>query len=66
VKFAIGADASPTSFESISQVSDPRIQEAVWKAIQGCQWRAGTDPEGRPASLWVILPLRLVPSNQLP
>jgi len=58
VKFAIGRDGQPSLFTMMSQVSDARIAGAIWQAIQNCQWVAGTDPQGRPTKIWVILPIR--------
>jgi protein TonB len=58
VKFAIGADGAPSAFQLIGSVPDARIAGAIWQAIQSCRWIAGADAEGRPARLWVIMPIR--------
>jgi len=58
VKFAIGADGAPSAFQLIGSVPDARIGGAIWQAIQSCRWIAGADAEGRPARLWVIMPIR--------
>jgi len=34
------------------------VVEATWKAVQRCAWSDGLDPQGRPAAVWVVLPLR--------
>lgn len=59
-KFAIGPDGAPSAFQLIGNVPDARIGGAIWQAIQGCRWIAGSDAQGRPARLWVIMPIRFV------
>jgi periplasmic protein TonB len=58
VKFAIAKDGTPTRFETLTSVPDRRIAEEIWKAVQSCKWVAGADAQGRPTSIWVILPIR--------
>lgn len=60
VKFAIRADGSVSQFQpaAAGQHVPDRILAAVFQAVQGCQWIPGTDPRGKPTSIWVILPLR--------
>lgn len=58
VKFAVGRDGAPSRYEAMSNVPDRRISEAIWNAIQSCKWIPGADAQGRPTSIWVILPLR--------
>jgi periplasmic protein TonB len=57
-KFAIGPDGTPGSFQLIGSSADARIRGAIWQAIQSCKWIAGADAQGRPARLWVIMPIR--------
>lgn len=58
VKFAIRKDGSPSNFQVTTQVPDRRIGEAIWSVVTSCQWIAGADAKGRPASIWVIVPFR--------
>ena len=43
----------------MGQVADPRISEAVRRAVQACDWTPGADAQGNPTALWVVLPIRL-------
>jgi protein TonB len=58
VKFAVGRDGKPSLFETLSDVPDKRIADAIWQAIQACEFTAGLDPRGQPQKIWMILPLR--------
>ncbi|MGC4000093.1 MAG: energy transducer TonB [Anaeromyxobacter sp.] len=58
VRFAIGRDGTPSQFQVMSNVPDKRIGDAIWTAVQSCKWVPGADPQGRPTSIWVILPIR--------
>ncbi len=58
VKFAIKPDGQPSRFELMTQVPDQRIGQLVWQAVQSCRWVPGADAQGRPVSIWVILPIR--------
>jgi protein TonB len=59
-KFAVRADGSVSQFQSAAagQNIPDRILAAVYQAVRSCQWVPGTDPRGKPTSIWVILPLR--------
>ena len=43
----------------MGQVADPRIADAVARAVQGCEWVPGADAQGKPTALWVVQPIRL-------
>jgi protein TonB len=58
VQFAIRPDGAPTRFSLKTPVPDPRIEQAIWNAIQQCQWIPGRDARGTPVSIWVIMPFR--------
>jgi periplasmic protein TonB len=60
VKFAIRKDGSPSSFQVMTQIPDRRIGDLIWQAVASCQWVPGTDPQGRPTSIWVIMPIRFL------
>lgn len=64
VKFAIRRDGLPAGLEVVGAALDDRFTQAIWQAISACQWVAGTDPQGQPVPMWVILPLRFVRSEQ--
>jgi protein TonB len=61
VKFAIGPDGVPDSFEVMGPVPDSHVAAAIWQAIQSCKWIAGSDAQGRPARLWIVMPIRFQP-----
>ena len=42
----------------MGSVPDQRIASSIWQAIQGCRWVPGADAQGKPVSIWVILPVR--------
>jgi len=58
VQFAVTRDGSPAKFKLNCDVPDARIGQAIWQAVQQCRWIPGTDPQGKPVSIWVILPIR--------
>jgi protein TonB len=58
VKFAVGRDGRPSRFETLSEVPDKRISDAVWQAVQNCQFSPGLDARGQPQLIWMILPIR--------
>ncbi|WP_242344720.1 energy transducer TonB [Anaeromyxobacter terrae] len=58
VKFAVGKDGVPSRFEVVTGVHDQRIVNAVWGAVQSCKWIPGADAQGRPVSIWVVMPVR--------
>jgi protein TonB len=58
VKFAIRPNGQPDRFEVMGSVPDQRIASSIWQAIQGCRWVPGADAQGKPVSIWVILPVR--------
>lgn len=60
VKFAVNRDGSVATFQVMGAQPDPRIGQAIWQAVQNCPFSPGSDPQGRPVNMWVILPLRFV------
>ncbi len=58
VKFAVRRDGSPAYFAVMTPVPDKRIGDAIWQAVTGCRWIPGADAQGRPTTIWVILPIR--------
>lgn len=58
VKFAVTRDGSIARFECMSlSVPDPAAAE-IERAVRSCEWIPGTDREGRPTGIWIILPMR--------
>ena len=58
-RIAVSAAGQATTVQIMGQVADPRISEAVRRAVQACTWKPGADAEGKPTALWVVLPIRL-------
>jgi protein TonB len=58
-RVAVSATGQPTTVQVMGQVADPRISEAVRRAVQACEWVPGADAQGKPTALWVVLPIRL-------
>jgi protein TonB len=58
VKFAIGRDGRASRFETLTDVPDKRISDAVWQAVQNCRFTPGLDARGQPQLIWMILPIR--------
>ncbi|MFO0584637.1 MAG: hypothetical protein U0229_20390 [Anaeromyxobacter sp.] len=57
-RFAIRADGATDRFEVVSPRVPPRFAASVREAVRTCRWLPGRDPSGRPATVWVVLPLR--------
>lgn len=57
-KFAIAADGTPGLFSVQPVDVDARLAAAIWEAIRSCRWIAGTDPRGKAAKIWVLMPFR--------
>ena len=58
VKFAVDETGRVSQFTYLSGPSDPRIANAIWNAVQRCEWLPGATAQGRPLSLWVTMPLK--------
>jgi protein TonB len=59
VRVAVAVTGQPTVVEVMGQVADPRISDAVRRAVQACNWVPGADAQGKPTALWVVMPIRL-------
>jgi protein TonB len=59
VRLAVSATGEASRIQVMGQVADPRITEAVRRAVQACEWVPGADAQGKPTALWVVQPLRL-------
>jgi periplasmic protein TonB len=58
VRFAVGKDGSPSLFMVQSSDPDARLAAAIWKAVRSCRWIPGTNPQGQPTTIWVVMPFR--------
>jgi protein TonB len=58
VKFAIDETGAVSQYSYLSGPSDQRVANAIWAAVQHCQWTPGATAQGRPISLWVTMPIR--------
>jgi protein TonB len=58
LKFAVDRSGRPGPVDILSDGLDGESTQAVGLAVQSCKWIAGRDPWGRPATVWVMLPLR--------
>ncbi len=66
VKFAVGGGGRVSRFSVLALPTDRQdvnvdLALEVKRAVESCRWIPGTDPAGRPASIWVILPVKFVP-----
>ena len=59
-RFPVGADGTLGAIEVLGDVADPRVAEAVRRAIRGCAFVPGADAQGRPTRLWAVMPIRFV------
>jgi hypothetical protein len=59
VRVAVAATGQVTQVQVMGQVADPRISDAVRRAVQDCEWLPGADAAGKPTALWVVQPIRL-------
>jgi TonB family protein len=58
VRFAVDPDGSVGSYEYLAGPADPRVAASIWTAVQRCRFTAGADAAGRPARLWLVMPVR--------
>ena len=59
VRFAVGANGDVSRFLVVGPPEAPvALARMVEQAVVSCPWMPGTDGEGRPASSWVVLPIR--------
>ncbi len=58
-RVAVSSTGLASTVQIMGQVADPRISDAVRRAVQACTWVPGADAQGKPTALWVVLPIRL-------
>jgi protein TonB len=60
VRFAVSRDGAVSRLEVLGEVPHPRIAEAIRQAVGSCRFVPGADAQGRPTSLWLVMPIRFV------
>jgi protein TonB len=58
VKFAVGREGAVGRVEVVGAALDERLVEVIRRGLRACRWLPGADAQGRPVSLWVVMPLR--------
>jgi TonB family protein len=58
VKFAVDETGQVSQFSYLAGPADSRLSNAIWAAVQRCQWVPGTNAQGRPITLWVTMPIK--------
>jgi protein TonB len=58
LKFGIGREGTVGTLQIVGQELDPRVVEAIRRAVTGCRWIAGADTRGQPVAIWVVMPMR--------
>ena len=59
VRVEVGATGLPKQVQVMGESVDPRISDAIRRAVLACEWIAGADAQGTPAQFWAVLPIRL-------
>ena len=58
VKFAVNETGQVSQFAYLAGPSDPRVANAIWSAIQRCEFVPGANAQGKPLALWVTMPIK--------
>jgi protein TonB len=58
VKFAVDETGQVSQYAYLAGPSEPRIANAIWAAIQRCEFTPGATAQGRPVALWVTMPIK--------
>ncbi|BDG10696.1 energy transducer TonB [Anaeromyxobacter paludicola] len=58
VRFAVARDGSVGLVELLTPGGDPRVEQAIRRAVLACRFVPGADAQGRPVRLWVVMPVR--------
>jgi hypothetical protein len=59
-QFAVRADGTVGRFRMLTEDVSIPVAAAIAEAVERCEWIPGRDPDGKAATIWVILPLRFV------
>lgn len=57
VKLAVDGNGAPILLHAITPAPEP-VVAAITEAVRACEWSPGADAAGRPATLWLTLPVR--------
>jgi hypothetical protein len=65
-KLAVTADGLVERFEDVSEPPDPSgaVSAALERAVRACEFAPGRDPEGRRATIWLLLSVPVVPARR--
>jgi hypothetical protein len=58
VKFAVDETGKVSQFNYLSGPTDDRVANAIWAAVQRCEWVPGATAQGHPITLWVTMPVK--------
>jgi hypothetical protein len=59
VRVEVGTTGLPKQVQVMGESVDPRISDAIRRAVLACEWIPGADAQGTPAQFWAVLPIRL-------
>ena len=59
VRVEVGVTGIPRQVQVLEGGVDPRISDAIRRAVLACEWVPGADAQGKPAQFWAVQPLRL-------
>jgi TPR repeat protein len=57
VKLAVDGNGTPVLLHAVTPAPEP-VVAAIADAVRACEWASGADANGRPATLWLTLPVR--------
>ena len=58
VKLAVDGNGTPILFHVVTPAPEPLVA-AIADAVRACEWTPGVDASGRPATLWITVPVRI-------
>ena len=65
-KLAVGPDGRVVQFEDVSEPLDASgaVTTALQQAVDLCRFAPGRDPDGRPATIWLLLEVPVVSARR--
>jgi protein TonB len=58
VKFAVDETGQVSQYAYLAGPTDARVSNAIWAAIQRCEFTPGATAQGKPVALWVTMPIK--------
>jgi protein TonB len=58
VKFAVDESGKVSQYAYLAGPGDQRVANAIWSAIQRCEFTPGATAQGKPVALWVTMPIK--------